>query len=156
VRQQLLDVEGKPGRVFGLITNEYTSVDAMVGKAIRKGLKAIYDQVTGSEHSDQTDDVVDAELPPLGNSSQSKSDQLADRLVEENKAAAVPAPEQAPATPSPAQPVAEINECAEAVNDLRDRLDRCSNEGDFQSVSAELVRNHDRFGEEGYKELTTI
>lgn len=47
----LCDGEGKPGRVFEIPSNQYMGPDAIVGKSTRKALKAIYEQIHGSEHS---------------------------------------------------------------------------------------------------------
>ncbi len=48
---QLTDGDGKAGRVFPVRVNKSMGVDAVIGKARRKALKAVYEQVLGSEHS---------------------------------------------------------------------------------------------------------
>lgn len=60
IKGQLIGGDGRPGRVFPIITNQYSSPDAIVGKATRKALKAIYTQIHGSE---QTVDIDEPELP---------------------------------------------------------------------------------------------
>jgi hypothetical protein len=45
----LVDGKGDPGRVFPIIVNQGMSPDAIVGKAMRKAYKAIYEQATGTE-----------------------------------------------------------------------------------------------------------
>ena len=52
-------------RDFGVKTNAGGGVDQAVGKAERKLLAAIYKQITGSEHTDDADDVVGAEALPV-------------------------------------------------------------------------------------------
>lgn len=47
----LRDHQGQPGRVFPIISTEWSSPDATIGKGKRKCLKAVYDQVTGSNWS---------------------------------------------------------------------------------------------------------
>jgi hypothetical protein len=48
---QLSDGDGKPGRVFAIRVNAKMGVDAVAGKAIRKALKAVYDQLLGAAFS---------------------------------------------------------------------------------------------------------
>lgn len=55
-QQELMGPDGKPGRVFAIIAYQGSTPDNLVGKAKRKALKAIYDQVTGSVHSDYDPD----------------------------------------------------------------------------------------------------
>ena len=63
---KLVDGEGKPGRAFPIIVTQYSSPDQNIGKATRKALKAIYDQVTGTVSTpDLDDDVV---TPPVTSS----------------------------------------------------------------------------------------
>jgi hypothetical protein len=65
VADQLEDGMGQPGRLFVVTVNAKMGADALLGKAIRKGLKAVYEQVHGSEHSDDADDDLDqAEAVP--------------------------------------------------------------------------------------------
>lgn len=60
VRQELQDQDGKPGKVFVIRVNQGMIADAIVGKATRKGLKAIYDQINGSEFSANDGEVDEA------------------------------------------------------------------------------------------------
>jgi hypothetical protein len=45
----LLDGEGKPGRVFAIKADAYSSCDQIIGKATRKAYAAAYQQITGSK-----------------------------------------------------------------------------------------------------------
>src|SRR5262249_34743664 len=58
---ELSDGDGKVGRVFPVRINKAMGVDAVIGKAKRKALAAIYAQVLGSEHS--IPDPEDESLP---------------------------------------------------------------------------------------------
>lgn len=65
IKNHLKDAKGEPGRTFSIITTQYSTPDATVGKAIRKGLKAIYDLIHGSEHTGGDDDAAEVtEQPP--------------------------------------------------------------------------------------------
>ena len=57
----LKDAEGKPGRVFEIRTDAYSSVDQVLGKADRKAYAAAYRQITGSALS-LTDGEVDGDI----------------------------------------------------------------------------------------------
>lgn len=48
---ELKDGEGKPGRAWAIKVNEYMGDDAIVGKAMRKSRKALFEQIHGSEHT---------------------------------------------------------------------------------------------------------
>jgi hypothetical protein len=63
---QLSDGEGKPGRVFVVRVNQRMGADAIIGKAIRKALKAVYDQLLGAAFSlpDPDDVEPSAQAPP--------------------------------------------------------------------------------------------
>ncbi len=47
VRQEILDPEGKPGRVFGIRVNSGSTVDANVGKAKAKAWRAAFEFLSG-------------------------------------------------------------------------------------------------------------
>lgn len=89
----LRDAEGKPGIVLEIPTNQYTGPDAVVGKAIRKGLKRIWEQVYGSDHTAPEDGEV-GEMP-----APSKTDQVIEQLKERLPAK----PNGKPAGPRPDQ-----------------------------------------------------
>jgi hypothetical protein len=58
--------DGKPGRVFAVRVNSGGGPDQTVGKAIRKGLKAVYDQIHGSAHTlddGEIDDTSEIQEP---------------------------------------------------------------------------------------------
>lgn len=59
---QLLDHDGKPGRVYAVVSQERSGPDQLVGKALRKALKAAYEQATGSAHA-LPDDAADEPAP---------------------------------------------------------------------------------------------
>jgi hypothetical protein len=59
---ELTDSEGKPGRMIPIRVNQGLSVDAMLGKAERKTLKAVWENVYGSEHT-PNDGEADEPLP---------------------------------------------------------------------------------------------
>jgi hypothetical protein len=59
VADSLKDHEGKPRRVFAITVNEGSGPDQIVGKAHRKGFKAIFDQIHGSSHRDRDDTDVE-------------------------------------------------------------------------------------------------
>src|ERR1043166_3921467 len=106
VSQSLTDAENKPGRVFALITNEYMSADALVGKAIRKGLKAIYEQVTGSIASGAADDseIVEGEVSPAMANKGDKPSELRGKLQQMAAATAGPSMSDMSATTVDAPP----------------------------------------------------
>ena len=86
IPDQLVDGEGKPGRVFSVRVNEKMGADGIVGKAIRKTLKAIYEQATGSLLTTSDDDLEEsgavgqsAARPALDPNS-SRTEQLAQKL----------------------------------------------------------------------------
>jgi hypothetical protein len=49
---QLKDPTGQPGVVIPVISNDYTSADALIGKATRKALARIYTMIAGVEMSE--------------------------------------------------------------------------------------------------------
>lgn len=56
----LVSPDGNPGRPFSIKVDSGTGDDAKVGKGLRKCLKAIYEQCTGSAHTlDEADEVGD-------------------------------------------------------------------------------------------------
>lgn len=55
----LLDAEGKPGRVFEIRCDRFSSVDQVIGKADRKAYAAAYKQIVGSELAPADGDVDD-------------------------------------------------------------------------------------------------
>jgi hypothetical protein len=59
IKDFLKDAEGKPGRVFEIKHDGYSSADQIVGKATRKALAAAYQQITGSEITLPEGDVDD-------------------------------------------------------------------------------------------------
>ncbi len=76
---QLLDGENKPGRVFAIQVNKGSGPDQIAGKAMRKGLKAVFEQIHGSELGDEPDDATEiatASLPAAA----SKAAQIAATL----------------------------------------------------------------------------
>lgn len=134
--QMLRDAEGKPGRVFAIITHGQGSPDQAVGKAIRKGLKAVYDQVTGSEQSGEVDDADVSELlPAAGEKANGESSSRAEQLANRLKGQAEPkaAPEQSPAAPVAVEdnPLTEAeivyNELLQDINaaETTQDLDQC-------------------------------
>lgn len=48
VPDQLIGPDGKPGQPFPIITSQYMSVDALIGKAKRKAYKMAFEKATGS------------------------------------------------------------------------------------------------------------
>jgi len=48
IAKQLIGPDGKPGHPFPIISGEYVTADALIGKARRKAYKLIYELVTGS------------------------------------------------------------------------------------------------------------
>jgi hypothetical protein len=169
--QQLLDPEGKPGRVFALITHESSSADNLVGKATRKALKAIYEQVTGSAVG-LVEGEID-ELPGEGSSapasngaaqiaaaqeSLSRADALAAQLA--GPAADVPAPakEAEALSASAAAPSLSIDESAliDAEDLLRERLGEANTQRDFDEIGAEVTAAKDRYGEKGHAKLLRV
>ncbi len=54
---ELRDGDGKPGRVFPIRVNKAMGVDAILGKGKRKALAAVYQQVVGSEHLPNDDEL---------------------------------------------------------------------------------------------------
>jgi hypothetical protein len=50
-KDQLLGTDGKPGRVFAVVAHGGSGPDQLVGKAVRKALKAAYEKATGSRHT---------------------------------------------------------------------------------------------------------
>ena len=69
----LKDGEGKPGINLEIPANQFLGPDGIVGKATRKALKRIYEQIMGSEH---TLPDGDAEETPTANGSPSAKDLL--------------------------------------------------------------------------------
>jgi hypothetical protein len=68
-RYQLTDPEGKPGRVIPIRVNQAMGVDAILGKAQRKALKAVYEMTLGSDHmmpDGEVDEGLSQESPPTG------------------------------------------------------------------------------------------
>lgn len=88
VQMELTDQEGKPGMVFPLITNDYMSPDALIGKAKRKALKVVFERATGNVTPD--DDHLDSSQTDQTNAAMtavSKTESLVDKL--KNRAASV-------------------------------------------------------------------
>lgn len=104
-KRELLDHEGKPGKVFPIRVNQGMGDDAVIGKATRKTYKAIYDLINGSEQS-----LPDGEIEDIGETStaqpgQSRTAKVASDLKNMNNSVKPPEPEN-PAVPSPASPAA--------------------------------------------------
>ncbi len=55
VRSQLMGADQKPGRAYAIITNQYSSADQIVGKAMRKALKSIYEKITNTPQTEDAD-----------------------------------------------------------------------------------------------------
>lgn len=61
----LRDAEGKPGRVFEIKADNWSSADQVIGKATRKAYAAAYKQINGSELAPADGDVEDAQSKPI-------------------------------------------------------------------------------------------
>jgi hypothetical protein len=62
VRDRLTDHEGKPGRVFTVQISGPIGPDAVIGKALRKAYKAIYEKIHGSDHTIPDAEVIDVPI----------------------------------------------------------------------------------------------
>src|SRR6185369_4272053 len=126
VRQALVDAEGKPGRVFAIATNQGSTADNTVGKATRKALKAIYEQVMGSEVGPEDGEVFDVETPEAAPAAaKSKVEQLQQRLAQD------------------ANPLAS-----------RGQLDRITDRIQAPDLEGELNETLERLGKKSMQELT--
>jgi hypothetical protein len=67
-KDQLLGTDGKPGRVFAVVAHGGSGPDQLIGKAVRKALKAAYEKATGSRHT--LDDAADDEPAPAEDQTQ--------------------------------------------------------------------------------------
>ncbi len=102
---QLLDCEGKPGRVFEIKVNKRMGVDAIVGKALRKAYHAAFMQITGSSLMPPEGDAGDV-IDVTASSARSeptephgpKAQTLADRLKTEGSVGTGPQDAGSPAT----------------------------------------------------------
>lgn len=61
-KDQLIDHDGKPGMVFPVITHG-GGPDQAIGKALRKALKAAYEQAKGSKHTIDDGEVDEEPVP---------------------------------------------------------------------------------------------
>ena len=97
---ELRDHEGKPGRQFALISYQGSSPDNLIGKAIRKALKATFEVITRSESlpDGEADEAGTLTIPAQG---ATRTDALAARLGQKTTNGAG----EAPASPGPAVPV---------------------------------------------------
>lgn len=68
IPDQLQDAKGEPGRVFEIVTHGNMQPDYILGKARRKALKAVYQQIHGSAHTlpdGEIDDVTGKARAPV-------------------------------------------------------------------------------------------
>ena len=85
IPQELRGADEKPGRVFSIAINSASTDDNTVGKAERKGYRAIYEQIHGSDHTIgafEPDEVADPLTEALTKPEERKSrtDALAAKL----------------------------------------------------------------------------
>ncbi len=96
---ELKDTEGKPGRVFVIRVNSGMGDDAVIGKAIRKALKAAYDQVAGFDLGDPDDEPTSAPTVPTITNAQALLDRAkTNGVVKPADTAPAPAPATATET----------------------------------------------------------
>lgn len=179
-RQELRDAEGKPGRVFAIIAYESATADNILGKATRKALKAIYDQVTGSAHlgGDDDEEVVSSSTEAAPTAAPTSSPPTGPVSLRGNgKTSAAPAaaiPEPAPPAPEPVPPAAPATPAeppaieaaapppqsdqdemalADLISDVQDRIEAAKTQQELNLVGAEMHRNQDWLGEFKYQQL---
>lgn len=81
-QDELTDDKGQPGREFAVTTNNYTTADAMVGKAIRKALKSAYERVSGTVEPDVDGSVGEQQTTSAVTTLQRKLTDLAGKRAE--------------------------------------------------------------------------
>lgn len=105
--QELISNDGTAGRLFSIRTNKGMGIDAVIGKATRKALKAAYEKITGSEMLPDGD-LDDAITPPAAADNASIMNDRARQATPVPSAGApaaaggAPKPQTTPATPKPA------------------------------------------------------
>jgi len=106
----LKDAEGKPGRVFEIKADDYSSTDQILGKATRKAYAAAYQQMTGSEVTLPEGDADEAGIDTTPNVTNgrvesdlaAKAKQVAAKVT---TAPAASAPAQQPAAAAESDPI---------------------------------------------------
>ena len=134
--QRLLDAEGKPGRYFA--ASAYLGApDAIVGKATRKALKAIYDQVTGSEHTGQDDSEVTEVSPASVQPAVTRTEQLAD---------AIHAQANGKGTPAPTDPIEDEKQLDMLRDCIADALGEADTIGEHKAALEKLEASREKLG----------
>lgn len=149
-QMQLRGADGQPGLVIPIITNQYTSVDAIIGKATRKAYRAAFEQVVGSDHTApdaEVGEILTALAPVENSNGKSRTEQLSDKLAERgaavqpNEAEKAPEPEptKEPAQKPPEEP-AKGKARKTQVSEIIARFERLAFRGD------EIVEYLDYYG----------
>lgn len=167
---ELASGDGKPGRTFAIIDYEGSSPDNLVGKAIRKGLKAVYEMVHGSDHTlDDTEDV--GHTAARTDAKPTRTQQLAAALGAAESpsttvahvagdAPGVPAEGQGDPEPGSGQmfpddppPAAEDLERTDWIHRLEEQIASAKTAKEKRDLGASLVANRDELGDEEFQRL---
>lgn len=100
--RELVDAKGEPGLVFPIATNQGSTADNIVGKAKRKGLKAIFEQATGTRQGEDDDETPLLDQTVRRSERRTRTQEVAGDLAqkagrkpdEQNQTAAAPTEEQ--------------------------------------------------------------
>lgn len=156
MRYELKDPEGKPGRVIPIRVNQAMGVDAILGKAQRKALKAVYEMTLGSDHmmpDGEVDEGISQESPPVGRMNLRDNSPALKAAPEEPKA---PPTQEEPTSQAPASEAAETENGRESARldswaeslamDLDDKIDSTRNPAELAKILEDLEQNQERLG----------
>jgi hypothetical protein len=143
-RYELTDPEGKPGRVIPIRVNQGLGVDAMLGKAQRKALKAVYEMTLGSDHvmpDGAVDEALSQEVPPTGRMDLRGNGEEARGLLGVQSVGVESSVAQS-------APVLADQLAASLAMQLDDNIDGTRNPAELKTIVEDLEQNQERLGPE--------